>query len=266
MLQAVHVQSPAGRAEAGMSAETACAAMSRLLAVAGHDLKQPLQVAVMAIERALQRSSDPEVAARLGIATGALHRLGHELDDLARSSQLRNGPVIQRGAVCLRHVFEELQAEWGGHARASGITLRFRPSTRMVDTDPTMLMAILRNLIGNAIKYSRCDGTVLIGCRRRGQHLAIAVYDQGEGIPSSRCGTIFDAFDRGGREHTQPGLGLGLAIVRQTALALDHRITVRSVEGTGSLFSVTVSLAERPDDRVRRRAVDAAEGRWTRLS
>lgn len=266
MLQAVHAQSPTGWAEPDISAETACASMSRLLAMAGHDLKQPLQVAVMAIERALQRSSDPEVAARLGIATGALHRLGHELDDLARSSQLRGGPVMRRGAVCLRPLFQELEADWSGYARACGITLRFRPSARIVETDPTMLKAILRNLIGNAIKYSRRGGTVLIGCRRRGEHLAIAVYDQGEGIPSSRCGTIFDAFDRGGREHTQPGLGLGLAIVRQTARALDHRITVRSVEGAGSLFSVTVPLAERPDVTVSRRTVDVAEGRWTRLS
>lgn len=249
-----------------MSAETACAAMSRLLAVAGHDLKQPLQVAVMAIERALQRSSDPEVAARLGIATGALHRLGHDLDDLARSSQLRDGPVIHREAVCLRRVFQQLQAEWSGHARACGITLRFRPSARRVETDPTMLMAILRNLIGNAIKYSRRDGTVLIGCRRRGRNLEIAVHDRGDGIPASRFATLFDAFDRGGRAHTQPGLGLGLAIVRQTAQALDHRITVRSVEGVGSRFSVTVPCADWPDDGVPRRRVEAREGRWTRLS
>ncbi|WP_155935181.1 ATP-binding protein [Methylobacterium sp. 10] len=67
-----------------------------------------------------------------------------------------------------------------------------------------------------------------------------------------------------GRKHTQPGLGL--AIVRQTAQALDHRITVRSVEGVGSRFSVTVPCADRPDDGTPRRRVEAREGRWTRLS
>ncbi len=113
----------------------------------------------------------------------------------------------------------------------------------IVETDPIMLAAILRHLVGNAIKYSARSGDVLIGCRPRGDKVMIDVYDQGYGIPASRFATIFDAFDRGGREHTEQGLGLGLAIVRQTAMLLDHPIAIRSIEGVGSTFSVTVPIA-----------------------
>ncbi|WP_157196477.1 hypothetical protein [Methylobacterium sp. 88A] len=58
----------------------------------------------------------------------------------------------------------------------------------------------------------------------------------------------------------------GPAIVRQTARTLDHRITVRSLEGVGSRFSVTLPCADRPDDGAPRCRVEAREGRWTRLS
>ncbi|CAA2105361.1 hypothetical protein MBUL_03154 [Methylobacterium bullatum] len=58
----------------------------------------------------------------------------------------------------------------------------------------------------------------------------------------------------------------GPVIVRQTVRALDHGITVRSVDGIGSLFSVTVPCADRPDDGAPRCRGEAREGRWTRLS
>ncbi len=91
-------RSGAGSDEAVLRAETARSAMARLLAVAGHDLKQPLQVALMAIDRAVSDGVGPRAAARLGLASDALVRLGRELDDLARSSQTgavppRLGPV-----------------------------------------------------------------------------------------------------------------------------------------------------------------------------
>ncbi|KAB1074503.1 HAMP domain-containing histidine kinase [Methylobacterium planeticum] len=238
------VEGPSLSISAGTAAESACAAMSRLLAVAGHDLKQPLHVAMWAIERALQRSRDPEVAARLDIAAGALHRLGSELDDLARSSQLLDGPSVTHRTMLLDPLLAELASHWQGYAKSYGITLRFRRSSLAVVSDPALLMTILRNLVGNAIKYSRRGGTVLVGCRRVGRQVAIEVHDRGDGIPASRLATMFDAFDRAGREHAQqPGLGLGLTIVRQTAQVLQHAITVRSREGVGSMFSVTVPRA-----------------------
>jgi signal transduction histidine kinase len=243
MPQAVSVQDQLTVRSCEGELESACASMSRLLATAGHDLRQPLQVAVFAIERALRRSRDPEIDERLATATRALHRLGSELDDLARISQFSGGLSVKRRPFALGRLFADLDEHWSSFADACGVTLRLRPSDQTVVSDSAMLMTILRNLVGNAIKYSRRGGTVLVGCRMRGGEIAIEVHDQGGGIPRSRLKTIFEAFDRAGRENqTQSGLGLGLTIVQQTAQAMQHSIHVNSREGVGSSFAVMVPM------------------------
>ena len=234
-----------GEADAVVRAEAARAAMARLMAVAGHDLKQPLQVAVMSIARAAKDGIAPGVAARLNVALDALERLGCELDDLARSSQAGSGLQPRPAIFPLRNVLDQVENEWRRYAQATRVDLKVRRSALHVETDPVMLRTILRNLVGNAIKFTRTGGRVLVGCRARGEHVVIEIHDTGRGIPPHRVAAIFDAFDRGGREGAEDGLGLGLHIVRQTAEMLRHPIAVRSVEERGSTFSVTVPLAGR---------------------
>ncbi len=231
---------PAG--EALRRAEAARSAMARLLAVAGHDLKQPLQVALMAIECAVSDGVAPRTATRLGLASEALLRLGRELDDLARTSQA--GEAVPRlGSVPLAPLLATVAEEWRALADLRGITLRVRPTGACAATDAAMLATILRNLVGNAVKYGRTGGRVVIGCRRRGRRLAIEVHDDGPGIAPERLATIFEAFDRAGRRDGA-GLGLGLHIVRQTAQALRAPVRVASVPGRGSIFAVTLPRAE----------------------
>ncbi|GJD65853.1 sensor histidine kinase [Methylobacterium frigidaeris] len=220
------------RAEAGRSA------MARLLAVAGHDLKQPLQVALMAIERAMSDGVAPRAAARLGLASDALVRLGRELDDLARTSQVGDAPP-RLGPVPLGPLLAAVAAEWQPYAEAVGVRLRVRPSGLRVESEAAMLATILRNLVGNAVKYAGRGGRVVVGCRRRRGRIAIEIHDDGPGIAPERLAGIFEAFDRAGRRDGA-GLGLGLHIVRQTAQALGHPIGVQSRCGRGSVFGVTV--------------------------
>lgn len=236
------VAMPAG-GDALTRAETARMAMSRLLAVAGHDLKQPLQVALMAIERAVSDGVAPRAAARLGLASDALMRLGRELDDIARTSQAGEAPP-RLGPVPLGPVLAAVAAEWQPYAEAVGVRLHVRGSDLCVESEAGMLATILRNLVGNAVKYAGRNGRVVIGCRRRGERIAIEVHDDGPGIPPERLAGIFEAFDRAGRRDGA-GLGLGLHIVRQTAQALGHPVGVQSRCGRGSVFGV---IAERSAD------------------
>ncbi|SEP08167.1 Histidine kinase-, DNA gyrase B-, and HSP90-like ATPase [Methylobacterium sp. UNC300MFChir4.1] len=223
--------------EALLRAETARSAMARLLAVAGHDLKQPLQVALMAIDRAVSEGVGPRAAARLGLASDALVRLGRELDDLARSSQA--GSVAPRlGPVAVAPLLEAVAAEWAPYADAVGVRVRVCATALTVTSEVAMLTTILRNLVGNAVKYAGPGGRVVVGCRRRQGRVAIEVHDGGPGIAPERLAGIFDAFDRAGRRDGA-GLGLGLHIVRQTAAALDHPVAVRSRRDRGSVFGVT---------------------------
>ncbi|MFE1603010.1 sensor histidine kinase [Methylobacterium sp. ID0610] len=227
-------------------AEAARSAMSRLLAVAGHDLKQPLQVALMAIERAVSDGIAPRAAARFGLASDALVRLGRELDDLARSSQVGHAPRL--GPVHLGPLLATVAAEWQPYAEAVGVRLLVHGSRLLVESETAMLTTILRNLVGNAVKYAGRGGRVVVGCRRRRGRVAIEIHNDGPGIAPDRLASIFEAFDRAGRSDGA-GLGLGLHIVRQTAQALGHQVGVQSRCGWGSVFGVTVgrSAHEEPD-------------------
>jgi signal transduction histidine kinase len=224
--------------DALLRADAARSAMARLLAVAGHDLKQPLQVALMAIERAVSDGVGPRAAIRLGQASDALVRLGRDLDDLARSSQVDNAPT-SLGPVLLGPLLAKVAAEWQPYAEVVGVQLQVRSTGLRVESEAAMLATILRNLIGNAVKYAGRGGRVIVGCRRRGGRIVIEIHDDGPGIPPGRLSGIFEAFDRAGRRDGA-GLGLGLHIVRQTAQALGHSIGVQSRCGRGSIFGVTV--------------------------
>jgi CheY-like chemotaxis protein/anti-sigma regulatory factor (Ser/Thr protein kinase) len=106
------------------------------------------------------------------------------------------------------------------------------------------LRRLIQNLVSNAIKYTP-QGRVLIGCRRRGDHLRIDVYDTGVGIPRSRWRDIFVEFhrlDQGAK--IARGLGLGLSIVERLARVLDCTIDLESETGRGSHFMVTVARSK----------------------
>jgi signal transduction histidine kinase len=249
----VAIPGGASAGDALLRAEAARSAMARLLAVAGHDLKQPLQVALMAIECAVSDGVAPRAAARLDLASDALLRLGRELDDLARSSQVADAPV-RLVPVPLGPLLAAVAAEWQPYAEAVGVRLQVRPSALWASSEPAMLATILRNLVGNAVKYAGRGGRVVVGCRRRRGRIAVEVHDDGPGIAPERLAGIFEAFDRAGRRDGT-GLGLGLHIVRQTAQALGHPVGVQSRCGRGSVFGVTLSrpfahgLAEADHDR-----------------
>lgn len=215
--------------------------VARLMAVAGHDLKQPLQVMIMAIERVRGKVQDRRDRERLDLAVTAGMRMAEELDRLAETSVLQSSDAAPRLApVALHDLFRTIASNWKSHAEAKGLRLVVVPTSAVVVSDPAMLRAILGNLVGNAIKYTE-KGRVLLGCRRRGAEVSIDVFDSGTGIAAQHLESIFDAFKQ--INPASEGLGLGLSIVRRTAEALGHRLDVQSNVGRGTRFSVTVPRA-----------------------
>jgi CheY-like chemotaxis protein len=136
-----------------------------------------------------------------------------------------------------------LDVEFAPLARTKGLTLKFMPCALAVRSDRRLLRRLLQNLVSNAIKYTR-EGTVLIGCRRRGARLRIDVYDTGIGIPYAKRRAVFKEFhrlDQGAR--VARGVGLGLSIVERIARVLEAEVTMKSAFGRGSRFSVAVPRA-----------------------
>ena len=230
---------------AKQEAERANAAKSRFLAAASHDLRQPLQTLSLLqglLARAVEGEAAKKLLARLDDTLGAMSGMLNTVLDL---NQIEAG-VVRAEIVRfpLEGVLARLRDEFNYHAQAQGLTLRVVPCSLSIDSDPRLLEQILRNLISNALKYTR-RGKVLLGCRRRGAILRIEVWDTGVGIPEDKLQFIFEEYsqlDNAERDRNR-GMGLGLSIVRRLCDLLGHKVTVRSRRGWGSVFTIEIPLA-----------------------
>jgi signal transduction histidine kinase len=228
-----------------------------LLAMAGHDLRQPLQVITSAHDILAQTLGSEEQRKELSRAATATAQLARMLGQLVEALQLRerSGDDLHV-PVPLRPVLDDLAAEFAEAARLKGITFLVATARGTTLSHPVLLTGMLRNLIRNAIDYTLPGGGVFVTSRRCGSELRIAVRDTGVGIRASALSAIFRAFQRS--DDSRPdGLGLGLYIVKRAADLLGHRVEVHSAEGRGSCFTVAASAvqpqAELPGSCVRLR-------------
>ena len=146
-----------------------------------------------------------------------------------------------------------MRSEFSYAARSKSLELTIEGSTEFVRSDPMLLPVILRNLVGNAIKYTQ-RGCVKLRTRVENAELLIDIVDTGPGISEEHLQRLFEAFyqvDNSARDQRQ-GVGLGLSIVQTICRLLDHPVTVQSKFGEGSTFSVQVPRGvaiDRPAER-----------------
>lgn len=230
--------------EAKLEAERANAAKSRFLAAASHDLRQPLQALALLKDFLAPNVTGERAAELMARFDKTLGALSGMLDVLLNISQIEAGAVQPEPVVFpVGEMLGRLHSEFLAVTEARDLSLRFMPSTACVESDPRLLEQMVRNLLGNAVKYTR-TGRILMGCRRRGQTLRIEVWDTGIGIEASQLESIFEEFhqvDNPARE-SGLGLGLGLSIVRRLGWLLRHPVDVRSEPERGSVFAITVPL------------------------
>jgi two-component system phosphate regulon sensor histidine kinase PhoR len=214
-----------------------------LLAMAGHDLRQPLQLIVNVHDVLAQTLDSDEQREELTRAREATAQLTSMLAQLVEALQLRerSGDDLEL-PVPLRPVLEDLAEEFAEAARLKGITLLVTTTRSVVLSHRVLLTGMLRNLIRNAIDYTPAGGGVFVTSRRCGQELRIQVRDTGVGIRAISLSTIFRAFQRAD-ESRSDGLGLGLFIVKHAADLLGHRVDVRSTENRGSCFTIVANAA-----------------------
>ena len=221
-------------------AEAAALARTRVLAAASHDLRQPLH-ALSVYSAILAASPTPatldEVAAHIDQLVRSLGALLHGLLDLSQLSSGHYVPVRQRFA--LDAVIASVCAEFEAAAANKGLyfTRELRPVT--LESDPTAVLRIARNLIDNAIKYTERGG-LRVRLRHDGLCAILVVEDSGRGIAPAEHDRIFEEFyqlGNAGRDRSQ-GVGLGLAIVERLVVLIGARISLRSRLGAGSRFEV----------------------------
>ena len=228
--------------EANEKLAEATQSKTRFLAAASHDLIQPLNAA-----RLFASALGEEVAGDdtlrglvrdLDGSIGSADRLIRALLDISKLDSGGIEPKIEE--VSLDQVFEEVAREFAVQAAAKGIALRRVRTSAWVSTDRTLLTSVVRNLMSNAIRYTK-SGDVLLGVRREDKSVNLCVYDTGRGIAAQDIARIFREFERGSSTDRE-GLGLGLAIVSRTTALLGTRVEVTSEPGSGSRFSLRLRV------------------------
>jgi CheY-like chemotaxis protein/two-component sensor histidine kinase len=163
------------------------------------------------------------------------------LNGLLDISRLESGAIEpQLSPVSLAEVFSDLAGEFESAAASNDLRLEFPETQIVLSTDRTLLAQILQNLVGNALKYTKC-GFVRISQTMESDALMLDIEDSGVGIPEGKLDRIFDEYYQVNTQGTQRlGVGLGLAIVREVSRLLGYSISVSSKLDEGTRVRVRV--------------------------
>lgn len=149
-------------------------------------------------------------------------------------------------SVDVEKLLEEMAAEFTPQAEKKEQTLNFTPLSAPVHVhgDLLQLRQLLRNLLGNAIKYTAKGGNIQLAAKADAAQILVKVQDNGFGIPSTDLPFIFDRFYRvrEGKASEVEGNGLGLAIVKSIVEQHNGQINVESEVGKGSCFSISLPI------------------------
>ncbi len=227
-------------------AETSNETKSRFLRAANHDLRQPLSTLKILIFSCMQEQEEEHRRDLLHAMDISVSIMEDLLGALLQIGQLDAGQIVPRVSTFqLSQIFERIGLQFRHQARERGLKLRFVQTRATVVSDKALLERILTNLVANAIRYTDVGG-VVVGCRRSGSGIRVEVWDSGKGIAEQHKLRIFDEFYQinHDRHSRKKGLGLGLNIVQRLAGLLGHRVGVRSVEGSGSVFSIEMPIGD----------------------
>jgi PAS domain S-box-containing protein len=232
--------------KARYEAEKANVAKSRFLAIASHDLRQPLQannLFVSALARTRLSDDQRTIIQNMTLATKTLSELLDALLDISRFDA--DVIIPQLAPVEVYSIFQRIDSEFATLALKKDLRFKiFLPAQPIViHADHGLLSNILRNLVNNAIRYTDMGG-VLIGARLRGGALLIQVWDTGIGIKAEQLPYIYEEFyqaDNPQRDRSR-GLGLGLSIVRRMTGLLGYSLSCKSRYGRGTLFELSIPL------------------------
>jgi PAS domain S-box-containing protein len=224
------------------AADRANRAKSRFLAMASHDLRQPLQALALlngALRRSLSREDTADVLDQQDQAIAAMSRLLNALLDI---SKLESGAIrADISNFRIATVIEELRSEFSGLAAGKGLQLIIEYTDAAVRSDRALIAQALKNLVSNAIKYTP-HGWVRLRAHVHGEFVRMEVGDSGIGIPSDQLNLIFDEFYQvsAPTNASRDGYGLGLSIVQRVVNLLGLRLDVRSEPGAGSTFVLEI--------------------------
>ncbi len=219
------------------------------LAMLGHELRNPLSPILTAIDLMRMRGRESR---ELQVIDRQARHLARLVDDLLDVARITRGRIeLKRHPFQLSEVIatavETARPQIELHQQTVHLSLR---ADLILDADATRVAQAIANLLTNAAKYSPPKSAIHVVTERRGDRAVIRVRDQGIGIPKPMLGQVFELFTQlpQGKDRSQGGLGLGLAIVRSLVELHGGTVTAKSDgPGKGSEFIVELPLPEDPE-------------------
>jgi len=246
----------------------ALAAKTEFLATTSHEIRTPLNgILGMTQVMLADRRLDPAMRDRISVVHGAGVSMRALVDDILDVAKMETGNLtIERAPVDLAAMLRDVSRMWQDQAAAKGVEFELDVSEAppRIESDPARLRQIAFNLLSNALKFTQnghihVRSGVIQGAD--GEQVTIEIRDTGIGIPPDKLELIFESFRQADAGTTRQfgGTGLGLAICRNIARAMGGDVTVASVPGEGSTFTVAVPLIRVEEDEAA--AVEHEHGR-----
>jgi two-component system sensor histidine kinase TctE len=217
----------------------------RFLADSAHQLRTPLAGMRAQTELAIRSVKDERSRQALSSLLTSLDRQSRLVNQLLALSRAENALADPtRDEVRLDEMARNISAEWAPRALERGIELAFESTDGQVRIlgNVHALTEALTNLLDNALRYCRSGDQVTVRVYRRGGRACLAVRDNGPGVPEAALPKLFERFYRVPGSQAE-GCGLGLAIVRQVAVAYDGEVKAVNREGGGLEVSMCFQQA-----------------------
>ncbi len=227
------------------SADRANQAKSRFLATASHDLRQPLQTLALLNGSLRRLVSDPDAKEALSQQDQAIDAMARLLNALLDISKVESGAIRPDPSDFeVAALLQGLRREFAGLAVNKGLELQVEASDEFAHSDRSLVEQIMKNLVSNAIKYTRQGYVLMRTSLAENAAIRVDVLDTGIGIPSEQIAYIYDEFYQVDvpTNSTRDGYGLGLSIVQRLVRLLNLRLEVRSEVGKGSMFSLILPI------------------------
>lgn len=235
-----------------VAAERTAAARIEFLSRLSHELRTPLN-AVLGFSELLQldptESLSERQSQRVQLISGAGVHLLRLVDDVLDISGIDSGHFkLQRVPTLLEPVIADALDLNGPDQHRYGVSVTLMPLPEGVAAwaDAQRLGQVLNNLLSNACKYTRTGGCVTLEVHRSKGWVEIAVQDEGPGLNEAEIKQLFQPFKRLASAGEKPGTGLGLTIVKMLAEQMGGGVTVQSLPGRGSVFTVSLQAAVMP--------------------
>jgi signal transduction histidine kinase len=227
------------------AAETEKRSREDVLAMVSHDLKNPLLAIQMNAELILKLVKKEQTLELMKIAHSIQHssvQMSKLIQTLLDYEKIRAGTfAIEPRELKVDQLVKDCFSSMEPIAQVKGISLELSGNfcDVLVFCDPTRVMEVLSNLLGNAIKFTARGGSVILSAEERAGQVIFCVKDTGPGIPENQLTHLFERYWQA-RETCREGTGLGLSIARGIIEAHGEKIWVESKVGEGSAFYFTL--------------------------